>query len=246
MNVKKSVICIGICAAAAAVGLVLWLGTGTSPAPKAGEAAKRKAIPAASAKKVIPDATKPAAKAKRRPRPARAETAESEAGDSELSPKDQKLIDTIQDALDEEDFKSVKARVEDAAKSESAEVRQRAVDALQWFGPEAMPELTLFMADADEDVREGACSAWTMALSQVEDPQTKGDLVLAAMEIVRSRDALEMMVMEINDLAEPKQVEILKTLISGKNATAAAVAREHYEFVTGEPYGAGEKPKEGD
>ena len=241
---KKSVICVCICAAAAAVGLALWLGTGASPAPKGEATAKPKAIPAA--RKAIPDATKAAAKAKRRPRPARAEADKGEAEAPELSPRDQKVMDTIQDALDEEDFKSVKACVADAAKSESAEVRQRAVDALQWFGPEAMPELTLFMADADEDVREGACSAWTLALSQVEDPQTMGDLVLSAMELVRSRGELEMMVMEINDLAEAKQVEILKTLIAGKNETAAAVAREHYEFVTGEPYGAGDKPKEAD
>ena len=240
---KKSVICIGICAAAAAVGLALWLGTGTSPAPKDPATAKPKTIPTA-AKKVIPDATKSPLKSQPKSHPGR-RPAEGDAAEPELSPKDQKLADAIQDALDAEDFKAVKAVAEDAANSGSADVRQRAVDALQWFGPEAMPELTLFMADADEDVREGACSAWTMALSQVEDPKTKGDLVLAAMEIVRSRDNLEMMVMEINDLAEAKQVEILKTLIAGKNATAAAVAREHYEFVTGEPYGAAPAP-EGD
>ena len=44
------------------------------------------------------------------------------------------------------------------------------------------------------------------------------------------------MIMEINDLPNSAQMDILTRLIEGGNKAAAEVAREHYEFVTGEPY----------
>ena len=224
---------VSICATAAAiVGAGLWFfWPAPAPAPQGG--AKKATAPAA--KRVIPDASKKTsfAKAKPKAKPQLKKAKVVADDETPMTPQEEKLVDSIQDALDEEDFAAVKKLVEDAARSSNPEVRERAVDALQWFGAEAMPELTLFMADENEDVRSSANSAWTMGLSQVEDPQTKGVLVLSAMEIVRNRDDLEMMVMEVNDLDEAKQREILKKLIAGKNKTAADVAREHYEFLTG-------------
>lgn len=56
------------------------------------------------------------------------------------------------------------------------------------------------------------------------------------MEVLTDADQLESMIMEINDLPNSKQIEILTRLIEGGNKAAADVAREHYEFVTGDPY----------
>lgn len=159
-----------------------------------------------------------------------------EAEGEDLSPQDRACSDAIQAALDDEDYPRLLPWIAEAAKSANAEVRSEAVEALRWFGKKAMAELTMFMADDDDDVRTSACDAWTTALSEVESASEKGALLAAAMDILTDGDQLESMVMEMNDLPNAQQIAILTQLIEGKNKTAAAVAREHYEFVTGDPY----------
>lgn len=156
--------------------------------------------------------------------------------DADLSPRDRECVAAIQAALDDNDYAKLLPAITTAAKSASADVRAQAVEALRWFGKAALSELTLFMADADDDVCTAACDAWTSALFEVEDPALKGQLVESAMEILTDADQLESMIMEISDLPEALQVEILTRLIEGSNKAAAETAREHYEFVTGEPY----------
>ena len=154
----------------------------------------------------------------------------------DLSPQDRECVTAMQSALDAEDYRALIPLVTTAAKSASSDVRAQAVEALQWFGKKALAELTMFMADSDDDVRATACDAWTSALSEIEEPALKGKLVVSAMEVLTDADQLESMIMEINDLPNSAQMDILTRLIEGGNKVAAEVAREHYEFVTGEPY----------
>ncbi len=154
----------------------------------------------------------------------------------DLSPQDRECVTAMQSALDAEDYRALIPLVTAAARSANADVRHRAVEALQWFDRKALAELTMFMADSDDDVRSTACDAWTAALSQVEDAEEKGALVASAMEVLTDSDQLESMVMEINDLPNSAQMDILTRLIEGGNKAAAEVAREHYEFLTSEPY----------
>ncbi len=158
-----------------------------------------------------------------------------EAGD-EFTPEEQKIADAIQAALDDDSLKALQASLEAAANSTNVALRQAAVDALAWFGEKALPELTMFMADKDDDVRDAACSAWTMAVSSIENTEVRGAAVEAAMSVVYDRDQLDSMVMEINDMSNVQQLQILTQLIEGENKIAAEAAKEHYEFVTGEAY----------
>ena len=158
------------------------------------------------------------------------------AKDESLSPRDRACVEAIEAALDDNDYAKLLPSITTASKSASSDVRAQAVEALRWFGKEALAELTMCMADSDDDVRTSACDAWTSALFEVEDPALKGKLVESAMKILTDADQLESMVMEINDLPNSAQMEILTRLIEGGNKVAAEVAREHYEFVTGEPY----------
>ncbi len=235
MNMKNRYVVIAIALAAILGAGWLFFGKTSEPAPAQKAPAERKAEKPRH--KGIPEAKSRKRSAKKAVAAAAADAdRKGDADDAEMSPQDQKTVDAIQDALDDEDFARVKAQVDAAAQSANAEVRSRAVEALLWFGAEAMPELTLFMADADEDVRESACDAWTQALQQVNDPDMKQSLVCSAMAIVRDRGQLDRMVMEINDLSNAKQIDVLEKLIGGDNATSAEVAKEHYEFLTGEKY----------
>ena len=159
-----------------------------------------------------------------------------EENDDEYTPEERKIADAIQAALDEDDLKAMQASIEAAANSTNVLLRQAAVDALAWFGEKALPELTMFMADKDDDVRGAACDAWTMAVSTIENTEVRGAAVQAAMSVVYDRDRLDSMVMEINDMSNVQQLQILTQLIEGDNKIAAEAAKEHYEFVTGEAY----------
>ena len=156
--------------------------------------------------------------------------------DESLSPRDRACVEAIQAALDDNDYARLLPSITTASKSASSDVRAQAVEALRWFGKKALAELTMFMADNDDDVRTSACDAWTSALFEVEDPTLKGKLVVSAMEVLTDADLLESMIMEINDLPNSAQMDILTRLIEGGNKAAAEVAREHYEFLTSEPY----------
>ena len=156
--------------------------------------------------------------------------------DESFSPADKTLAHQLQDALDAEDLKGVLAIYKNASESANPAIRQRMVSALSWFGEKALPELTPFMADADEDVRDDAQQQWSSALSEVEDDRQRAEIVEAAMNVLTDRDTLDQIVSELNSVPNDIAVSTLVRIITSGNATAAVSAREAYEFITGDEY----------
>jgi hypothetical protein len=154
----------------------------------------------------------------------------------DLSPVEKRQLTAIQSALDAEDLKALLAVLPEASKSPNAEVRGEMVDALGWFGEEAMLELLPFMADRDEDVAQSAMDSWTMSLSEIENEREKATLVESAMLAIRDEDSLDSMIMELDDCDDLLAMQTVVNLIESPNPKAARVAREHYEFITGEEY----------
>ena len=72
----------------------------------------------------------------------------AEADTPTLSPAEQKIADDMQSALDDENFKGVKAQVEKALASGNLELLKQAVEAAKWFGPKSLSELTAIAAAA--------------------------------------------------------------------------------------------------
>ena len=204
-------------------------------------------MPAAEASESRPapkQEKKAARKVQKRPsrRPAQAQPAPRLAAPSvpseetAMSAEDKAAYDTLQEALDSDDYEKLAPLLEKASQSGNREVREKAVEALSWFGRAALSDLTLFMADPDEDIRQDACTAWASALSEVEDAQEKGQYASAALEILQDKNLSDSLIMEINDLSDAQQIDIVMRLIEGPNKTAGEAAREHYEFITGEEY----------
>ena len=156
--------------------------------------------------------------------------------DEELQPADKALAERIEKALEDEDFKAAAACAVEAQASGAVSVRKAMVDALGWFGDKAIPELTPFLADADQDVREDAMNEWSMAVSSVEDDAEKIGLVECAMQVLSDEDALEDISGEYIGIDEKLAVESLLRVIEGGNANGVAKAKETYEFVTGEEF----------
>ena len=157
--------------------------------------------------------------------------------DDKRTPAEKALAERIEKALDDEDFNLAVACADEAQKCGVTEIRQSMVETLGWFGEKALPELTPFLADADEDVRECAKNEWTMALSSIEDDRTKMRTVELALGVLRDEDALEEISGEFIGADEKLAVESLVNIIGGGGSKEGiAKAKETYEFVTGEEW----------
>ena len=170
-----------------------------------------------------------------------------------LNPADKRLAEKVQSALDEENLEAVIAVSEQAMKSENPEVRQHAVEALGWFGPEALPELTGAMADPDPDVSQAAENAWEVGLADVEDPASKIEIAAATMATLANPEHLitiggqftgavaEYVDMEDDEAVAAERrlavVQLLADIIDGEVPKACSDgAKEVYEDVTGEEW----------
>jgi len=157
--------------------------------------------------------------------------------DDQRTPAEKALAERIEKALDDEDFELAVSCAEEAQKCNDSEIRQAMVDTLGWFGERALPELTPFLADADEDVRESAMNEWTMALSSIEDDGVKIMSVELAMGVLKDEDALEEISNEYIGVDEKLAVESLVRIIEGGvSKEGVEKAKETYEFVTGDEW----------
>lgn len=167
-----------------------------------------------------------------------------------LKGKDRTLAEQLQRGLDEADFKNVAAAADAAANSKNPEVRELAVDALGWFGAEALPELTMCMADPDEDVAQAAMNQWEQGLAEIDGSFDRLSIAAAALGTITDANALESLsghfsnaATEYIDEAEDdenkaleRRVEVVQALldiIEGGNAVRARQAMETYDDITG-------------
>lgn len=155
---------------------------------------------------------------------------------TDLSPVDRKTLKTVEKAMEDDDVRALRAAVPAALKSQETEVRSATVDALAWFGEKTMDDLLPFMSDSDEDIAESALNGWTAALGEIEDEKRKCNLVESVMKVLKNEEALESLVMELNDCEDIVALPSVVNLIQCDNPSAVKVAREHYEFMTGDEF----------
>jgi hypothetical protein len=229
-----------------AAGAAIWFGRGAfTDAGAADDAAARRGRRAGDAARGSAKPARPARIAEARltaQGSASSATSEAEASDndSELSAEDERRIDEIQTALDEEKLTDVKSLAEKLIDHPSAAVRQKAVEALQWFGEKALDTLTPYLADADEDVRTSAMDAAEQSLLQIEDEKAKLDYIESLFQIrgACDEDGLTMLGGQLKGLSDGAAVAAaaVRVIEANRDPAAAKEMREVYEFVTGEPY----------
>ena len=183
--------------------------------------------------------TPPGARAK--PTLAIAAPAEGEEDDPDdresWPPAERQLAEKIEKALDDEDFNLAISCAGAALSSANTEIRQSMVDTLGWFGSRAIPELTPFLADADDDVRDSALMEWSSAVSDIEDDAERIKIVELAMQALADEDQLEDISNEYFGVDEALAVDsLLHVIEAGGTDAGIAKAKETYEFVTGEEF----------
>jgi hypothetical protein len=147
-----------------------------------------------------------------------------------------KSLDELQFALDEENFDQLRGPAAILAKSASPEVRSKVVESLRWFKQKALPELRIMMSDADPDVARKAYDGWLDAAKEIKDESIKAEELLNGMLMMADAGALRETIMGFYELSDSVASEQLLKLINCGNPAAAAVARDGWEHVNGSPY----------
>ena len=154
-----------------------------------------------------------------------------------MTAAERKGVLEMRKALDEENFEKVRAFGGTLGKSGNPEVRLAYVEAIGYFGEEAMAELTAFMGDRNEEVAGEATDAWQTALTSIEDEKLKLVMAEEAMKILRNPIALDMLGGELTSIDDDvKMFEALIRVINEGNPDAAAKAKELYKDETDEEW----------
>lgn len=237
---RKLVTCMAVAAVAVATILLFRPGRTDITATRK-DVVDVKKVPQASVKKVrTAKRTASVANAKGSQPPNAASRPSANDDGLNLSPADEKTMDEIQSALDDESLDAIRKLAAMALSSSTAEVRQKAVDALGWFGKDALAELLPFLADADEDVRSSAMGAVEHALSQVENEGMKARYIEMLVNVngACSEDGLAMLSGQLNGLSDSSLAVATAVRIIQANPGEAAVEemKEVYQFHTNEDY----------
>ena len=147
--------------------------------------------------------------------------------------KDQMLMRQARDAIDNDDLESARALAAEAVSSPNDELREMVVEALSWFGKDALAELTLFMADPNEEVAEAAKDGWIGGVQEISKDGEKAGVIEAALHSLRDSETLEDVANELIDIDELAAIQVLANVIEdGKNPDAVAAAKEAYNSIT--------------
>ena len=151
--------------------------------------------------------------------------------------KDQALMRQAREAIDNDDLESARALAAEAAASTNDELREMAVEALSWFGKDAMVELMQFMADANEEVAGAAKDGWLSGLQEIDDEGEKAGVIEATMKGINDGEMLEDIANELIGIDDLAAIQVLADVIEdGGNSAAVKAAKETYNTITGEDW----------
>ena len=158
-----------------------------------------------------------------------------------LTAEMKKVLRFLRDVSDSDNKSEVIRMVQELQKSKDwpdsvpKVVRLAAIEALGWFGSSCLPEAVGFLADVDEEVVACAMSQFEEAVGDLEksDSERAEILVLASM-VVTDSDAMDSMLMELNNMRNSVAAETVKQLWLNGNMTTQKLLSEAIESVTGE------------
>lgn len=156
--------------------------------------------------------------------------------DDGMSPSDRKLCQGIQEASDCEDRAALRKFLSEAKKSANPEVRKSMVEALGWFGKDMIADMTTFLLDPDEDVREIVKNNWQIAVSEIEDEEIRAGIVEQTLLTVSDEGLSEMLAAELNGIDEKLAVNTISKIVMSGRPAGVKAAKEAYLFVTGEEW----------
>lgn len=239
MKKSKVLICVLVATFAVACGYVLWIRLVNDGCARV---ARMEKVRGEFAAKKVNGSNWIAPSAKRRnqgsgdPDRRREKGDEPKGNSDELTEAEEKLVDSIHDALNDEDQGLAVELAKQAVKSKSVEVRSEMVDTLRFFGDKVMPELLMFIDDPDDGVKVDAMAAYQQAIYDIEDDTAKAQVIEITMRNLDDADALEQIAAELVGMDDLLAVQTLVNVIDGESKTGSRIAKATYETVTGEEF----------
>ena len=171
--------------------------------------------------------------------------------EAQLDVLQKKLLQDIQLALDSEDFNSLVAALDrlrmlgvnaaqkggssDWARFTPAALRRAVVSALGWFGGNAIPELTGFLADPDPDVLQSAIDQFELAMDEgTLGDREKAEIIKRVATIATDDDLLEWIFAEAVDARHSVGIDTLVYIAQNGTEPAQGKVKENLEFFTGD------------
>ena len=155
-----------------------------------------------------------------------------------LSARERALAERLRTAIDNEDLAAIKALAKDTRNAQDDELRSRMVDALAWFDDKVLVELTPFIGDSNSEIAKAAFNAWDSAVDMVDDEKFRVEAATMVMQTLTDEDSLRLAATKLEACEDSKAAlkAAVEIAANDGNPAAAAVAREVYEFITGEEW----------
>lgn len=152
-------------------------------------------------------------------------------------PEDQKqLMREISLASRDDDFNALSGLSELVLNNDNAEIRERYVAELGWFGEEAVPELLAFMSDKNEEVANAARDQWLDGVQSMENDAEKAVLLTAVSQAMTDTDALEMFADELIGMDDLLAMQTIVDVIDTGTPQASEAVKGVYEIMTGKKW----------
>jgi len=152
------------------------------------------------------------------------------------------IVKELQDALDSNDYKSVKRVLSKfTAKASSGglggkvprSMRRKAVEALGWFGKEAAVDMIPYVFDLDQEVSSEAFSQFEMVLQDCEmSDYDRSEVVKSLLANLTDDDRIESLLNCLTDMRNSVKVATIKDILANGTAQAKAHMMDQMEFYT--------------
>lgn len=154
-----------------------------------------------------------------------------------LTAEEQAVLE-MQDLLSDGKELSALRAARNLMDSENADTRSAVLEAFQWIGKRALPEITEMINDVNPHVSAEAIQAWEMAFGEIDGEHRKAFVIEESVVKLKRQDDIETILNHTSELELRIALPMLSRMIETHGATMIAeCARENYLFLTdGEAY----------
>ena len=160
--------------------------------------------------------------------------------EASLTAIQRQLIADIRRALDDNDLAAILSIVQKMQKSDEwpdgipIAIRKAAIDALGWFGGDAIPEIAGFLIDGDPEILEEAIDVYESAMFEANGDMELSQVITGAARVLNDADAIDSMLMELNNMRNSVAVETIIDIWENGTDAAKAALPDAIETLTGE------------
>lgn len=146
----------------------------------------------------------------------------------------------LERAIDNDDEKKVLKLASMAAQSDDGELRRKALQALGWYGANAIPEMLQFLEDPDDEIVRQAFSQIDDSLDMIENEVSLARLVKLTMSYATEENQAISLLSKLEGIDEDQAEFILTEMLHEPDAAAGTVLgellRDEYKFITENDY----------